>query len=987
MLEIIFLEGRRQGETIRLNFEKAWFGRQPSCDVVLHGEGTDGTHFVIMRQGADYVLVNNESLNATFVNGLPATTVTLQAGDKIVAGANVMQVREVTVDPHLAFRFVAEHQGQAAGPQIIELASILLGRKSICQVQLNDPNISPVHAELDRRPDGVWIIDRSLGAGVYVNGQRVVEQQLRDGDLITIRPFEITIGLKEQICALGIRECAPATPGATAQDLPKNYRDVIERPPVPQAPHEQPSADIVGLPHWIQPKAPIWVPTSDILPNRFRFGMLLAALLAVLAFAAFALVSRRHSLYIPGPTAAFHSAVNSDFRCKLAASETSSDCAACHTGFRRDQTANCQSCHEEIGLPEIPAHQCFKVACAKCHSEHMGAQFDVARNVGGGCQSAGCHVTVHQKQKQILASQGLPAADAATPRAVAFEARFDDKEDEIHQKHLNSSRLAHLDKQAKCGACHNMEEGRKAKDTPKDVMRMRCLVCHGFGPEATLRARCYSCHFEHKTDPKKALIATKFSDSPVAAASVAGNDYSGILLALGAIAGIPLFYFAAVAGRFRFEIGALRTQTDKSIQIAPAAPVCEPAALVPAPPAVVPVLPEPKPTDNQAPGGCPRPQIDLDRCLGCGSCVLACPYDVLEVVNEKAIAVHLGDCMGDTSCAEECPTNAILLVTGGAMQTEELPVYDANLESNIPGLYLAGEITGKALIKIAINQGKKVVDSIVTQHPQLGKQYDLIVVGAGPAGTSAALAAKKERMNVLVLEQGTTANTIRTYSRQKFVMADPVSIPLYGLLWMEPTSKEALLERWQQIIASTGLVIHEEEKVLRVVRRTDDFLVQSTKGEYQGTRVVLAVGRRGSPRKLGVLGEDTSKVTYNLQNADAYREKAICVVGGGDSGIEVANGLARADLKNRVWLVHLKADFSRANSRNRKRIQKSIDKGRLKVFFKSSVVEIRDRSVLVKTSTGVEEIENDFVFVMIGGENPKDFLTGCGIEFSNRAPG
>jgi len=367
--------------------------------------------------------------------------------------------------------------------------------------------------------------------------------------------------------------------------------------------------------------------------------------------------------------------------------------------------------------------------------------------------------------------------------------------------------------------------------------------------------------------------------------------------------------------------------------------------------------------------------------------VHACPYDVLDIVNEKAVAVRLGDCTGYAACAAECPTNAILLVTGGAMQTEELPIYNANLESNVSGLYLAGEITGKALIKVAINQGKKVVDSILTQHPQLGKQYDLIVVGAGPAGTSAALAALKEGMNVLVLEQGTTANTIRNYSRQKFVMAEPVAIPLYGPLWMEATSKEALLERWQQIIASTGLVIHEEEKVQRVERRGDVFLVQSTKGEYQGVRVVLAVGRRGSPRKLNVPGEDSAKVTYNLLDADAYQEKAICVVGGGDSGIEAANGLARAGLKNRVWLVHREADFSPAKARNQKKIQKSIDEGRLKVFFKSGVVEIRERSMLVKTSTGVEEIENDFVFVMIGGENPKKFLSGCGVEFSNRALG
>ncbi len=304
-----------------------------------------------------------------------------------------------------------------------------------------------------------------------------------------------------------------------------------------------------------------------------------------------------------------------------------------------------------------------------------------------------------------------------------------------------------------------------------------------------------------------------------------------------------------------------------------------------------------------------------------------------------------------------------------------------------PHVYLAGEVTGKALIKVAINQGKQVVEAILKNRPQPGMPYDVIVVGAGPAGTSAALAAMKEGLKVLVLEQGTQANTIRNYPRQKFVMAEPVMIPVYGPLWMEDTSKESLLERWQEIIASTGLTIQEEEKVLRVVQDPDHFVVHSTKGEYQGATVVLAIGKRGSPRKLGVPGEDSSKVAYNLLDADAYRGKAICIVGGGDSGIEAACGLARVDLENRVWLVHRTDAFAQAKPRNQKKVKKAMDEGRVKAFFNSAVVEIRERSTVVKTATGTEEIDNDFMFVMVGGENPKKFLNECGIEFSQRPLG
>jgi thioredoxin reductase len=364
-----------------------------------------------------------------------------------------------------------------------------------------------------------------------------------------------------------------------------------------------------------------------------------------------------------------------------------------------------------------------------------------------------------------------------------------------------------------------------------------------------------------------------------------------------------------------------------------------------------------------------------------------CPFNVLEIVNEKAIAARLGDCTGYAACAAECPTEAIVLVAGGAMQTVELPVYDANLETNIPGLYLAGEVTGKALIKVAINQGKKVVESILMNRPQPGAQYDVIVVGAGPAGTSTALAAISEGLKVLVLEQGTQANTIRNYPRQKFVMAEPVMIPVYGPLWMEDCSKESLLERWQQIIASTGLAIQEEEKVLRVVGNPGHFVVQSAKGEYQGSRVVMAIGKRGSPRKLGVPGEDSSKVAYNLLDADAYRGKSICIVGGGDSGIEAACGLARPDLENKVWLVHRMDVFGQAKPRNQKKIKKAMDEGRVTAFFNSALLEIRDRSVLIKTPAGDQEIDNHFVFVMVGGESPKKFLNDCGIEFSQRPLG
>jgi thioredoxin reductase (NADPH) len=970
MLELIFLEGGQLGQTIRLTFEKAWFGRLPTCDFVLTGVGISRVHFCIERRGEDYVLVDNKSTNGVFVNGVRTELATLRPGDDILAGSNRIEVLEFVANARRPFRFIAQRGGGEGGSQIIEQESVLLGRKSTCPIQLNDPAVAAVHAELEHRPDGVWITDESSGAGVYINGQRVVHQQLRHGDVVTIRPFEFTISLTEEICFLGILDRTVVL--QSPSKLPENYRDVVVAPPreVGQA---KPSAAIAAPPRWMQAKAPIWVPTSDILPNRFRSGMLLICLLGVLGWAAVAFGAKWNSAYSPGPLTEAHAAFG---------------CASCHSSFSRVPDASCQSCHSDKVATAI--HQQKKVGCADCHSEHRGAKFDIARDVGSGCQSSGCHVTVHAAELRLLARQGAPEPGLKVPPAVALAAHFE-AGDAMHDKHANLK--------AACAACHtNGDPGLLEANAKQPAirikelkdLRMRCLGCHGFGPEATLRERCYSCHLEHPADQAAVLTVLRFPDAPLARAKLAPSGPSGLLVFLGALVAVPLFFIAVSVGDLRVSHRRLRAEAQERLRSAPAVAT---ALAVAAPATVEPGAAEPKPTDNQAPGGVLRPRIDLDLCVGCGSCVHVCPFNVLEIVNEKAIAARLEDCTGYAACVAECPTEAIVLVSGGAMQTMELPIYDAQLETNVPGLYLAGEVTGKALIKVAINQGKKVVESILKSQPERGLPYDVIVVGAGPAGTSAALSAMSEGLKVLVLEQGTQANTIRNYPRQKFVMAEPVMIPVYGPLWMEDTSKESLLERWQQIIASTGLVIQEEEKVLRVVRspgpvdRPGHFQVHSAKGEYQAARVVLAIGKRGSPRRLGVPGEDSSKVAYNLLDADAYRGQAICIVGGGDSGIEAANGLARPDLQNRVWLVHRTEDFSRAKPRNQKKIKKSMDEGRVAAFFNSAIVEIREHSLVVKTPGGIEEIDNHFVFVMVGGDSPNKFLTECGIEFSQRPLG
>lgn len=985
MLELIVREGAQAGTTFRLAAERTWVGRQSSCDVILHGEGISRVHFLIGKTESGYALTDNKSTNGVYVNGVQITHVALRSGDRIEAGSAVLEVREVADPGELPFRFVVIRKGFEQTPQIIEQPGVLIGRQNNCDIQLNDPHVSRRHAELEYTPAGISITDlSSMGAGIYVNGLRIVSQQLRHGDTVLIRPFEIRVVILEGRCLLGIRDCSEEMPAAAA-NVPSGYKEVVTAPARAEAGGAKPSAAIASLPEWAQEKAPIWVPTSDIMPNRFRSAMLATGLFAALGLAAYAWMSSEYGMYSPGPTASVHSMLHAGFKEMSRARHLPSECAACHSGFTAAPDTNCQSCHS--GLHPAQKHKTAMLSCASCHREHQGSERQLLLGVGPTCQSAGCHTQVHQNPALAAVSRQVRAPQPVS-KAVAFEAPFDfsgDKGKDFHPEHKKA--------QVICAQCHDDAEAEKK--VPREVMRSRCLACHGFGPEKTLQARCYSCHFEHPTKtPDKILLAASFADGQLPTAP-SGTDRQGTVAWWVALVGtglaMPLLYLAGAVGAFGYSYARYRGKIVRTVRDGPVPSVG--TASMPAWDAVLaaatgtlraPV--EPKPADNQPPGGHQRPQIDLDLCVGCGSCVQVCPFEVLEIVNEKAIAARLADCTGYAACAAECPTNAITLVTGGAMQTVELPQYSAGLETNVPGLYLAGEVTGRALIKIAINQGKKAADSIMQSRPPAGaQQFDVIVVGGGPAGISTALACLSSGLRVKVFEQGTIANTIRNYSRQKFVMAEPVAIPLYGPLWMADTSKEALLQRWMEIIATTGLKVSEEEKVLQVARHLDLFAVRTSKGEYTAARVVLAIGKRGSPRKLGVPGEDSAKVAYNLSDVDSYRGHAICVVGGGDSAIEVANGLARANLANRVCLVHRGPDFNRAKPRNQRKLENSLQDERLTLYLGSSVLEIRERSIVVQTPRGAGELANDFVFVMAGGESPKQFLADCGIGFSNRA--
>ncbi|HEX4600650.1 MAG TPA: NAD(P)-binding domain-containing protein, partial [Gemmatimonadales bacterium] len=386
-----------------------------------------------------------------------------------------------------------------------------------------------------------------------------------------------------------------------------------------------------------------------------------------------------------------------------------------------------------------------------------------------------------------------------------------------------------------------------------------------------------------------------------------------------------------------------------------------------------------------------HPHIDATRCIGCGACVEVCPEgDVLAVIGGKAAIVNGHKCIGHGLCAEVCPVGAITIVMASPSVGADMPALTPQHETNIPNLFIVGELGGLALIKNAVNQGRDCVDTIAARLSQvkrgrtLAGGYDLCVVGAGPGGISASLRAIERHLKCVTLEQDEFGGTVAKYPRQKLVLTSPVQFPLHGAFKKLEIAKEELLAFWQKLHGKAGLKVNTHEKVEDIRQEPGGgFLVQTAKGEYRAWTVILALGRRGTPRKLGIKGEELPKVMYSLIEADAYTGKQILVVGGGDSAVEAAMGLAHQS-GNRVTLSYRREAFSRIKERNVQRLGEYTKKGRLTVLFNSQPVEIREKAVVLEVAGAVRELPNDYVWVFAGGTPPNEFLQKVGVQVGQR---
>ncbi len=386
-----------------------------------------------------------------------------------------------------------------------------------------------------------------------------------------------------------------------------------------------------------------------------------------------------------------------------------------------------------------------------------------------------------------------------------------------------------------------------------------------------------------------------------------------------------------------------------------------------------------------------HPHIDNNYCIGCGTCTSVCPEgDVLAMIGGKAVIVNGHKCIGHGLCADACPVGAITMVMASPSMAADMPTLTPEFETTVSNLFIIGELGGLALIKNAVNQGRECIDTISERLQKSGAKggaagiYDLLIVGAGPAGISASLRAIENKLHYLTIERDEVGGTVAKYPRQKLVMTSPVEFPMYGKFQKLQLSKEALLAFWDMVLNRSDFNCTTGETVADIKKDSNGiFEVVTGTNQYRSRAVVLALGKAGEPRKLGVKGEDLPKVMYRLIEADHYINKKILVVGGGDSAVEAAMGLAH-QAGNQVTLTYRSERFSRIKERNAKRIEDCIKSGKIKVLFNSNPVEFKAESVILDVQGTQQEIPNDFVWIFAGGTPPTAFLKKIGVGFGNR---
>lgn len=335
---------------------------------------------------------------------------------------------------------------------------------------------------------------------------------------------------------------------------------------------------------------------------------------------------------------------------------------------------------------------------------------------------------------------------------------------------------------------------------------------------------------------------------------------------------------------------------------------------------------------------------------------------------------------------------------------EPRPRIDAAHRAEVTGVYVIGDLVDASVIKTALRQGREVGQQIAAE---LGAPVDdpdvldVVVIGAGPAGVAAAEAVREAGLSCLVIEKERPFHTLHAFPRGKPIYSEPHELINPTGLPFEDAPKETVAARWERWLDGAGLPVHWPEAVDGLARDGDQLLVRSRVGAggrsgrhpnasvpsdsaggarntYRARRVVVAVGKRGAIRTLGVPGEDLVKVRHALVDPGEYAGRRVLVVGGGDSAVEAAIAVAEAGAE--VSLSYRGQVLSRPKRRNLDRFHALVAEGRIRFLADTRVVRIGEAEVELRGEGGAISLPNDEVLVFIGATAPRALLRDLGIR-------
>jgi len=961
-------------------------------------------------------------------------------------------------------KYIIVRRDQRIEGVVIESEGLTVGRLQGNDLVLNNRAISPTHAGIKEIDGEHWLFNLSNSHNTALNGKLIDQAPIADGDVAEIRPFllrfeksgdglRITVEIEADSIIAGDKVVATESAIVSAIKLDEQALKVYwekrkrEAGKVAEKPMLSPRGERkIGKAQFN------WVPTLDLKQpwrnSYFIWGGIVVAALSFIALIGYS------QAYSPGPTAAAHSkALLSSST--IANRANSGSCYECHA-VAVSKDGKCVACHQtQHFTPSISeAHRRAGIGCAGCHSEHRGADSASAllrANLCSDCHNDRYRIKAGERAGSILGNphgdtfgypkvngiwkwkgltaeewrnRNLPEMLASRPASEQFHAVHRT----IYKPGAGRSRMS-------CRDCH--AAGIPEENDLDTLPREACAACHvksSSSGEMFLAASCVTCHQQHgRSRDMAALVASVSGDfqrmkqqaihraendqnlsqsvksgSRENTAAFTSNSLPKNLGGLpwwgwaGLIAALPIagfVFLAAYAIRARIPLEQIKPDKSKEQGVGSSdGSNIESEDLV-----------------------YPHPVINPLLCIGCHACVEACPHDVLDIVGGVAMPVALDQCMEDTSCMVECPTSpkaCIVVNTRKVIPPRKVPRRDQSLMTNVPGIYLIGDVSGVPLIKNAINEGARVIDCVIealqTEQPATDSEYDVAIIGIGPAGLSAAAIAKQRGLKYVAIEQNKIANTIRTFPAGKYVFFKPDTAEAQGLIPLQGVGgiKEEMLQSWFDVVKADDLEIHEEESCKKIESNEQGFTVITEKDggkaktTYQVRKVILAIGNHGSPMRLQVPGEDLKilvqpetgpeflddKVKFKLSDPDDYVNRKCIIVGAGNSAIEAAvalTGFIREGNQftfardNEVTLV-VRSDFKGdLKLGNKMDIYDCIEAGRIKVFFQTAIKEIREKEVALMDARSKAEtarLSNDYIFALIGSEKPVKFLESLGIK-------